>query len=68
MPTNAKCGHRGCGTDTQPRQVICENTILSFQTAAKYGAEFIEFDTHVTQDLVPVIIFTLEIPPNFFTP
>ncbi|KAJ7563835.1 hypothetical protein O6H91_03G127700 [Diphasiastrum complanatum] len=51
-------GHRGCGKnrtysvgetpDFTPS--IRENTITSFNLAAKYGADFVEFDVQVTKD------------------
>lgn len=43
-------GHRG-SAGTHP-----ENTMESFQAALDAGAEGIEFDVHLTKDLVPVIL------------
>lgn len=37
------------------RSHIQENTILSFTTAGNLGAQLVEFDVHLTSDLVPVI-------------
>lgn len=55
-------GHRGSGAEgsrTQiqgsPRSHIRENTLLSFEKAGTSGAHFVEFDVHLTSDLVPVI-------------
>ena len=55
-------GHRGSGAEgsrTQiagsPRSHIKENTLLSFEKAGALGAHFIEFDAHLTSDMVPVI-------------
>lgn len=36
-------------------QSVKENTITSFNLAAKSGADFVEFDVQVTQDGHPVI-------------
>lgn len=52
-PTGKKVGHRGCGSSKTTH--ISENTLLSFLTAAQYGADFIEFDIQMTKDKVPVI-------------
>lgn len=35
------------------RTHVRENTILSFTTAASLGAEYVEFDVHLTKDKVP---------------
>ena len=35
------------------RTHVRENTILSFTTAASLGAEYVEFDVHLTKDRVP---------------
>eukprot|EP00250_Pteridium_aquilinum_P012365 c20682_g1_i1 orf=494-1498(-) len=59
----AVIGHRGCGknivmtpgTICDPRPSVMENTILSFNVAAKNGADFVEFDVQVTKDGHPVI-------------
>jgi len=54
-------GHRGGGADRAAktgayhRTHIRENTILSFVTAASLGAQYVEFDVHLTKDLVPII-------------
>eukprot|EP00198_Chlamydomonas_reinhardtii_P004009 XP_001693345.1 glycerophosphoryl diester phosphodiesterase family protein [Chlamydomonas reinhardtii] len=58
-------GHRGMGenlashdVDGQPLSVYPayrENTIESFQQAAKCGVGFVEFDVQVTRDNVPII-------------
>ena len=37
------------------RPEVIENTIQSFRQAAEHGADFVEFDVQLTQDLVPVI-------------
>jgi glycerophosphodiester phosphodiesterase len=54
-------GHRGCGKNKtlsqgeipEARPSIRENTICSFNTASKYGADFVEFDVQVTSNLTP---------------
>lgn len=55
-------GHRGSGSEKSRKNVdgnirshIRENTVLSFNSAASSGAQFVEFDVHLTSDLVPVI-------------
>ncbi|WAR31646.1 GPCP2-like protein [Mya arenaria] len=35
--------------------IVQENTIRSFQTAANHGADFVEFDVHLTKDEIPII-------------
>ncbi|KAL1919924.1 uncharacterized protein VTP21DRAFT_1856 [Calcarisporiella thermophila] len=52
-------GHRGLGMNRRvsgsTNLQLGENTLLSFETAASLGAEYVEFDVQVTRDLVPVI-------------
>ena len=55
-------GHRGAGGSRAARvdsghhrTHVKENTILSFVTAAKLGAEYVEMDVQMTHDGVPVI-------------
>ncbi|XP_059447822.1 glycerophosphodiester phosphodiesterase GDPD1, chloroplastic-like isoform X1 [Corylus avellana] len=53
-------GHRGCGMNmvqsSVPRmEFLKENSILSFNAAAKLPIDFIEFDVQVTEDGCPVI-------------
>ncbi|KAL9246054.1 hypothetical protein vseg_019636 [Gypsophila vaccaria] len=53
-------GHRGNGMNrlqsSDPRmKAIKENTILSFNTAASFNVDFIEFDVQVTKDGCPII-------------
>ncbi|KAK3197467.1 hypothetical protein GRF29_216g334439 [Pseudopithomyces chartarum] len=50
-------GHRGMGQNNKNHEnlQIGENTLQSFESATKLGADFIEFDVQVTKDLVPVI-------------
>ena len=54
-------GHRGVGGHNSaklpgPRRThIQENTILAFNTAQTFGADFVEFDVQLTKDKVPVI-------------
>ena len=40
---------------------IRENTIASFKKAALHGADMIEFDVQLSQDLVPVIYHDFEV-------
>jgi len=62
-------GHRGSGAEGSralvegaPRSHIRENTLLSFEKAGALGAHFVEFDVHLTSDLVPVIYHDFSIP------
>jgi len=56
-------GHRGFGKTG--KTFIIENTLLSFNTAYRYGLRFVEFDVHVTSDNVPVIYHDFLIPSSF---
>lgn len=59
----AVIGHRGVGKNIstvsalggQLRPSIMENTIVSFNMAARHGADFVEFDVQVTKDGHPII-------------
>ncbi|MCO5550432.1 hypothetical protein L7F22_003918 [Adiantum nelumboides] len=54
-PRLAIIGHRGCGKNIvtalgvgcDRRPSVMENTILSFNLAARNGADFVEFDVQV---------------------
>lgn len=54
-------GHRGCGMNRYSpfgrtdMLSIRENTITSFNMAARNGVQFVEFDVQVTKDGVPII-------------
>ncbi|XP_043723133.1 glycerophosphodiester phosphodiesterase GDPD1, chloroplastic-like [Telopea speciosissima] len=53
-------GHRGSGMNMlhspdRRMKAIKENSILSFNTAGKFGVDFVEFDVQVTKDDCPVI-------------
>ncbi|XP_031491101.1 glycerophosphodiester phosphodiesterase GDPD1, chloroplastic-like [Nymphaea colorata] len=53
-------GHRGSGMNALSSpdgrmKAIKENSLLSFNTAAKLGVEFVEFDVQVTRDGCPII-------------
>ncbi|XP_072016732.1 glycerophosphocholine phosphodiesterase GPCPD1-like isoform X2 [Amphiura filiformis] len=57
-------GHRGMGRSLVDKSLLVhiptnsnipENTVKSLQQALKHGADFVEFDIHVTKDRVPVI-------------
>ncbi|WOG81752.1 hypothetical protein DCAR_0100903 [Daucus carota subsp. sativus] len=60
IPKFAVIGHRGNGmnvlnsSDTRMKHVK-ENSILSFNTAASFPLDFVEFDVQVTRDGCPVI-------------
>ncbi|MCL7024336.1 hypothetical protein MKW94_009358 [Papaver nudicaule] len=63
-------GHRGSGmnilhSSDNRMQAIKENSIVSFNNAAKFSVDFVEFDVQVTKDDIPIIfhddlIFTEE--------
>ncbi len=38
-----------------------ENTIASLKDAASHGADMVEFDVHLSKDLVPVIYHNFEL-------
>ncbi|XP_077227767.1 glycerophosphodiester phosphodiesterase GDPD1, chloroplastic-like [Tasmannia lanceolata] len=53
-------GHRGSGMNMlhsadERMKAIKENSILSFNNAAKFAVDFVEFDVQVTRDDCPVI-------------
>ncbi|KAL7921341.1 Glycerophosphoryl diester phosphodiesterase family domain-containing protein [Trichoderma austrokoningii] len=50
-------GHRGLGQNTDSRSYLQlgENTAMSFLSASKLGASFVEFDLQITRDLEAVI-------------
>ncbi|XP_040285700.1 glycerophosphocholine phosphodiesterase GPCPD1 isoform X1 [Bufo bufo] len=54
-------GHRGAGNSTTTAKMakIQENTVASLKSAASHGAAFVEFDVHLSRDLVPVIYHDL---------
>ncbi|XP_051730716.1 glycerophosphocholine phosphodiesterase GPCPD1 isoform X1 [Ctenopharyngodon idella] len=53
-------GHRGAGSTHAARHhKIRENTIASFLSAANHGAAYVEFDVHLSKDLVPIVYHDL---------
>ncbi|XP_042634154.1 glycerophosphocholine phosphodiesterase GPCPD1-like isoform X2 [Cyprinus carpio] len=53
-------GHRGAGSTLAPKHhKIRENTIASFLSAANHGAAYVEFDVHLSKDLVPIVYHDL---------
>ncbi|KAI3922544.1 hypothetical protein MKX01_006233 [Papaver californicum] len=59
-------GHRGSGmnmnsTSDERMKSIKENSLLSFNKAADYAVDYVEFDVQVTKDNVPVIFHDDEI-------
>ncbi|KAK2883896.1 hypothetical protein Q8A67_017533 [Cirrhinus molitorella] len=53
-------GHRGAGSTHAPKHhKIRENTIASFLSAANHGAAYVEFDVHLSKDLVPIVYHDL---------
>ncbi|KAJ9189744.1 hypothetical protein P3X46_000999 [Hevea brasiliensis] len=60
IPKFLVVGHRGNGMNIltsgdQRMKAIKENSIMSFNSAAKFPVDFIEFDVQVTKDGCPVI-------------
>ncbi|KAJ8009519.1 hypothetical protein DPEC_G00089720 [Dallia pectoralis] len=53
-------GHRGAGsTHAAKHTKVRENTIASFKSAANHGAAYVEFDVHLSKDLVPIVYHDL---------
>ncbi|CAH2255305.1 glycerophosphocholine phosphodiesterase GPCPD1 isoform X1 [Pelobates cultripes] len=54
-------GHRGAGNSTTTAKLakVRENTVASLKNAASHGAAFVEFDVHLSKDLIPVIYHDL---------
>nr|CAB3250519.1 glycerophosphocholine phosphodiesterase GPCPD1-like [Phallusia mammillata] len=54
-------GHRGSGNSFTSEKVadVFENTIASFNKASQHGAQYVEFDVHLTMDKVPVVYHDL---------
>ncbi|KFM81137.1 Glycerophosphocholine phosphodiesterase GPCPD1, partial [Stegodyphus mimosarum] len=50
-------GHRGAGNARRNDKVenVLENTVASFNYAAKHGADMVELDVQLSKDMVPVI-------------
>ncbi|KAL4219632.1 hypothetical protein ACF0H5_022204 [Mactra antiquata] len=50
-------GHRGMGTSFSEKKIssVPENTVHSFNEAAKHGADMVEFDVHLTKDRQAII-------------
>uniref|UniRef100_A0A1I7RPJ2 Glycerophosphocholine phosphodiesterase GPCPD1 n=2 Tax=Bursaphelenchus xylophilus TaxID=6326 RepID=A0A1I7RPJ2_BURXY len=48
-------GHRGMGNSYTKFAAARENTLHSLNSAAKNGADYVEFDVHLTKDKVPII-------------
>lgn len=60
IPKFLVIGHRGSGmnmlqSSDRRMKAIKENSILSFNTAAEFSVDFVEFDVQVTKDDIPVI-------------
>eukprot|EP01036_Dinobryon_divergens_P035364 gene35364-45804_t len=47
-------GHRGSGQHGGPHG-ICENTIESFARAGTDGADYVEMDIQLSQDMIPIV-------------
>ncbi|XP_029449338.1 glycerophosphocholine phosphodiesterase GPCPD1 isoform X4 [Rhinatrema bivittatum] len=54
-------GHRGAGNSTTTANLskVRENTVASLKNAASHGAAYVEFDVHLSKDLVPIIYHDL---------
>uniref|UniRef100_A0A915DKN3 Glycerophosphocholine phosphodiesterase GPCPD1 n=1 Tax=Ditylenchus dipsaci TaxID=166011 RepID=A0A915DKN3_9BILA len=48
-------GHRGCGNSYTKFSAVRENTIYSLNKAARLGADFVEFDTQLSQDKIAIV-------------
>ncbi|CAD5210167.1 unnamed protein product [Bursaphelenchus okinawaensis] len=48
-------GHRGMGNSYTKFAAARENTLHSLNSAAKNGADYVEFDVHLTKDKIPII-------------
>merc|ERR1719242_2984683 len=65
-------GHRGTGSHGSAdlpgtrRTHIKENTILAFNAAKSFGADFVEFDVQLTKDKVPIIYHDFLFPVGPF--
>lgn len=53
--TALEVGHRGMGNSYTKFAAARENTLHSLNSAAKNGADFVEFDVHLTKDKIPII-------------
>lgn len=58
--TSLEIGHRGLGkslslTGTAATAPLVENTLATMLAAGDLGADLVEFDVHLTSDLVPII-------------
>ncbi|KAI6183696.1 hypothetical protein M3Y97_00516800 [Aphelenchoides bicaudatus] len=53
--TTLEVGHRGMGNSYTKCAVARENTLHSLNQAAVKGADYVEFDVHLTKDKVPII-------------
>ncbi|KAL5013098.1 hypothetical protein ScPMuIL_011649 [Solemya velum] len=56
-------GHRGMGSSYKHKKsgTVRENTIASLDTAGKHGVDFVEFDVHLSKDLIPIIYHDYEV-------
>merc|ERR1719242_1364665 len=65
-------GHRGTGSHGSAalpgtrRTHIKENTVLAFNAAKSFGADFVEFDVQLTKDKVPIIYHDFLFPVGPF--
>lgn len=56
-------GHRGMGkSNGNPDARITENTLLSFNTAAGVGVDFLEFDLQLTRDNQVIVFHDFTVP------
>ncbi|KAI1727358.1 glycerophosphoryl diester phosphodiesterase family domain-containing protein [Ditylenchus destructor] len=53
--TTLEVGHRGMGNSYTKCAVARENTLHSLNSAAKNGADLVEFDVHLTKDKVAIV-------------
>ncbi|KAI6219558.1 hypothetical protein M3Y99_01653700 [Aphelenchoides fujianensis] len=48
-------GHRGMGNSYTKLAAARENTLHSLNSAAQKGADYVEFDVHLTKDKIPIV-------------
>jgi glycerophosphocholine phosphodiesterase GPCPD1 len=57
-------GHRGMGNSYTKLAAARENTLHSLNSAAKKGADYVEFDVHLTKDKVPIVFHDFHVLVN----
>ncbi|KAI6219631.1 hypothetical protein M3Y95_01087200 [Aphelenchoides besseyi] len=57
-------GHRGMGNSYTKFAAARENTLHSLNSAAQKGADYVEFDVHLTKDKVPIVFHDFHVLVN----